>query len=146
VRKIQCDRTQPELTLGVPNLEEPVARRPRRPPGTGDESAEIARRLGSFKYAETAVFTEIRRRFPTAINGELVGIAQTVIYVARQRGIPHPDSFTTLDRITRRSLPLMVKWFHDYWLIIWPILSDVVLADASFAIISNSPEISGLSR
>jgi hypothetical protein len=126
-----------ELSLGFHRIREVIPRREHVLRGYGSEAQEIKRRLADFQYRQSPVFSIIRQIFPTAVNGELVGIAQTIIYVARLRGFRYPDDFVKFDRVTRRSLDLIIKWYHDYWAIIYTILPDIGLADARFATISN---------
>jgi hypothetical protein len=102
-------------------------------PGTGPESVEISRLLGSFKPGDSARCREVEAKFRGSTNAELVSVARILIYTAQGRQIPFPEEFARLCRVLRRSRPLILKWFHDYWEIVEPILPDVDLVDKHFA-------------
>ena len=108
--------------------------------GTGPEALEVKRRLGSFIACQSPVFQLLRDCFPDATKNELISVAKMTIFLVRQRfpSRPLPATFQNLDRVTRRSMDLIVKWYHDHWKIIEPVFWDIGLADYNFRPISKN--------
>jgi hypothetical protein len=105
--------------------------------GTGAEAVEVKRRLGNFDSAHSPIALLLRETFPGATKNELISVAQMTMVVANQR-FPGCGSFVgTFDRITRRSMDLIIKWYSDNWMVLRAIFRDVGLADDRFRPISH---------
>jgi hypothetical protein len=110
----------------------PVPQRYSSERGSGPEARDVRRRLGNFVAAMSPVARLLQNTFPEATKSELISVAQMTIIVARERYPNLPESFTRLDRVIRRSRDLLVKWYHDHWIIIQGVFADIGLADAKF--------------
>jgi hypothetical protein len=111
---------------------------PRVERGMGAEALDVKRRLGSFDAAHSPIPRLLEEAFPDATKNELISVAQVAMFEARSRCAGLPPSLLVLDRVTRRSKDLLIKWFHDHWMIIGPILPDISLADGDFVQISRN--------
>jgi hypothetical protein len=110
----------------------PVPQRYSSERGTGPEARDVRRRLGHFDPAMSPVGRLLQDAFPEATKSELISVAQMTIIVACERYQNLPESFVKLDRVIRRSRDLLVKWYHDHWIIIQGVFGDIGLADAQF--------------
>jgi hypothetical protein len=110
----------------------PVPQRYSSERGTGQEARDVRRRLGNFDPSISPVVRLLQDAFPEATKSELISVAQMTIIVAGERYQNLPASFTKLDRVIRRSRDLLVKWYHDHWIIIQSVFGDIGLADANF--------------
>jgi hypothetical protein len=105
--------------------------------GTGAEALEVRRRLGNFDPAHSPVQQLIRDTFPGATRTELISVAQMTLLVANERFPDLQPYLGEFDRVTRRSMDLVIKWYHDNWAILQNIFGDVGLADEHFRPISR---------
>jgi hypothetical protein len=105
--------------------------------GTGAEAIEVRRRLGDFDAARCPANQLIRETFPGATRTELISVAQMTLLVANQRYPGAQAYMGEFDRVTRRSMDLIVKWYNDNWRILQTIFPDVGLADEHFRPISR---------
>ena len=128
----------PQLVIDEPR--QPNPRRYTTQRGTGPEALEVKRRLGGFVARQAPVYHVICDRFPSATKNELISVADMIVFVVRQRfpGRLLPPSFANIDRVTRRSVDLLIKWFQDHWMIISDVFWDVGLADSHFNRISKN--------
>jgi hypothetical protein len=120
-------RTEIQIEAG-----QPIPRRYNTQRGTGAEALEVRRRLGTFDALHSPIGQLIRDTFPGVTRTELISVAQMTVVVVNQR---YPNSrvfLGDLDRVTRRSMDLIIKWYHDNWGILQHILCDIGLADDRF--------------
>jgi hypothetical protein len=125
------------LPQGNMEQRQAVPRRYSKERGTGVEAQEVKRRLGNFDASRSPIARLIDKSFPNSTKSELISVARMTILVARERFPALPQSFTQLDRVIRRSRDLIIKWYHDHWIIIQRVFPDVGLADAGFHAISK---------
>jgi hypothetical protein len=117
----------------------PVPRRYVTQRGTGSEAAEVHRRLGTFDPSVSPISQLLRMRFPGATKTELISVAQMTMVVANQRYPSDLPFIGEFDRVTRRSMDLIVKWYHDNWSVLQTLFPDIGLADERFRPISAFP-------
>jgi hypothetical protein len=104
--------------------------------GTGSEALEVRRRLGGFNAELSPVGPLLRQAFPGATKSELISVVQMTMIVAHER---FPETFSFIgefDRVTRRSMDLIIKWYHDNWTYVGQLFPDIGLADGNFCPIS----------
>jgi hypothetical protein len=105
--------------------------------GTGAEAIEVQRRLAGFDPQQSPINQLLKDTFPGATKNELISLAQMSMIVAN-RTLPDESRFLgDFDRITRRSTDLIVKWYHENWVILQNVFVDVGLADERFRPISR---------
>jgi hypothetical protein len=83
-----------------------------------EERARIQRRVSGFDWANSLIWAHLQHAFGPRLNqNELVSIAELVSQRLRIK----------LDRDARRRKAVMIKWFHENWQFILPVLRYVVL-------------------
>jgi hypothetical protein len=128
------DEFRPEFQV---EAGQPIPRRYATQRGTGAEAQEVRRRLGDFNANQSSINLLLETCFPGATKSELISVAQMTMVVASER---YPDAVQLVgefDRVTRRSKDLIVKWYHDNWMILKTIFPDIGLADRDFRSIST---------
>jgi len=106
-------------------------------PGSGSEAAEINRLLNGFRADESEICRHVEAKYRGSTNSELISVAKIVIKTIQDRHFEFPPEFAHLSRVVRRSRPLILKWFHDYWQIVEPVFADIDLADRTFRVIHS---------
>jgi hypothetical protein len=110
------------------------------PRGAGLEAAEVARRLGKFNASLSIPGHFVSQLHPGATKNELVALAQMIEFQAGRR-FAEPQFIGRLDRVTRRSLDLVIKWYDDNWGIVQHFINDVRLADEKFRLLSGEGKV-----
>jgi hypothetical protein len=97
--------------------------------GTGEEAKEVRRRLGDFNAALSPIRYFLRQRYPGSSKNELMSVAKVIVFQANEELENPPQFIGELDRVTRRSLDLLIKWYTDNWGIVRLFINDVFLAE-----------------
>jgi hypothetical protein len=104
--------------------------------GTGEEAKEVRRRLGDFNATLSPIGYFLRQRYPGSSKKELMSVAQMIVFQANKQLENPPQFIGKLDRVTRRSLDLIIKWYTDNWGIVVLFINDLFLCDENFRPIS----------
>jgi len=83
-----------------------------------DERERVQRRVDGFDWQKSPAWIQLSRMYgPKLKQDELVSIAEVLAQKLQIR----------LDRDARRRKIVMIKWFEENWLQIYPILHRIVL-------------------
>jgi hypothetical protein len=95
----------------------------------GKDGRHVEAILRSFNFEKSVAWDALTHHFSSGVrHRELCSVALV---------LSHCFGFTTISRDARRSYPVLIKWFHDNWAIIEPVLPFVALRDATDRIIDH---------
>jgi hypothetical protein len=85
------------------------------PRGSGSESAEIRRQLAGFNPTLSPVAYTLRQLHPGVTKYELISIADLMVSQVNEQCPTSQPLLIRPDRTMRRSMDLIIKWYHDNW-------------------------------
>jgi hypothetical protein len=95
----------------------------------GKDGRHIEAILRTFKFEKSVAWDALTHHFSAGIrHRELCSIALV---------LSHCFGFPTISRDARRSYPVLIKWFHDHWPSIEPVMPLVALRDEEDGIIDH---------
>jgi hypothetical protein len=102
-----------ERQAPIPQEVNPISARP-----ISDEHWRIERRLMGFNWQQSNAWFNLTYLYgPDLSHNELVSIGDLLAAKLHIK----------LDRDARRRKPVMVKWFDEHWMLVFPLLRGIVL-------------------
>lgn len=104
--------------------------------GTGSDGQEVRRRLALFNQDDPLVShvrSILTSHHPGAVKNEFIALTEITILRAKQINPTIPSNFgATFDRITRRNMDLIIKWYCENWIYVQSLIMDITLCDEFF--------------
>lgn len=106
--------------LVTPDAENEKAKRATLARYAEEERERVKRRMGGFDWKTSIAWQELTAQFGNKLShDELISIAELVSVHARLK----------LDRDAKRRKTVLIKWFQEHWMIIYPILGMIRLKE-----------------